>query len=111
MKEIKILKVTEDNCEYDEEIGYYKVISDGLDDIVLVKNYPRKEIQCSESIIQSISTKNYKIVTTENCNTYIVKPLDTLEKISNLYNIDVNELVEKNALKSDKLFIGQVLKV
>lgn len=111
MKEIKILKVQEDNCEFDEEIGYYKVISDGMDDIVLLKDYPRKEIQCSDRITQGINSKNYKIVTTENCNTYIVQPLDTLKKISEMYNIDVNELIEKNALKSDKLFIGQILKV
>lgn len=111
MKEIKILKDQKDNCEFDEEIGYYKVIRDGMDDIVLLKNYPRKEIQCSEVMIQGLNSKSYKIVTVENYNTHIVKPLDTLEKVSQMYNISVNELIEINALKSVKLFIGQILKV
>lgn len=42
---------------------------------------------------------------------YIVKPGDSLEKISKLYKISVNSLKEENNLSQNKIIIGQELKI
>ena len=40
-------------------------------------------------------------------NVYVVKPGDTLYKISNLYNVNINDLITANNLTSNILSIGQ----
>lgn len=40
---------------------------------------------------------------------YIVKPLDTIFSISKKLNLPVSELMEKNNLKAQSVFIGQKL--
>lgn len=42
-------------------------------------------------------------------NVYVVKPGDTLYKISNLYDVNINDLIESNNLNSNILSIGQEL--
>ena len=46
-----------------------------------------------------------------NKNTHIVKPMETLELIANQYDITVDKLVKINNLKSNRLFIGQMLQI
>lgn len=41
----------------------------------------------------------------------MVQPLDTMEKICEKLGIDESYIIEKNNLKTDKLFIGQILMV
>jgi len=43
--------------------------------------------------------------------THIVKPTELLCKIAELYNIEKEKLIKDNNLESEKLFIGQCLKV
>lgn len=51
-------------------------------------------------------------MTTEDTNIiYIVKPKDTLYSISKQYNIPVNEIKSFNNLESDKLSVGQIIKI
>ena len=42
---------------------------------------------------------------------HLVKPMETLENIANKYNVLVDKLIEDNALKETKLFIGQQIKI
>ena len=43
--------------------------------------------------------------------THIVKPTETIEDISKLYNVDIDDIVKWNGLLTNKLFIGQNLKI
>lgn len=40
---------------------------------------------------------------------YIVKPLDTLCKIADTLGVDKEYLINKNNLKTEKVFVGQIL--
>ena len=40
---------------------------------------------------------------------HIVKPMQTIEIISSMYNLPVEEIIKTNKLKSPRLFIGQKL--
>lgn len=42
---------------------------------------------------------------------YIVKPTDDLKKVASKFNISVQKLILDNNLKTEKLFIGQRLKI
>ena len=46
-----------------------------------------------------------------NYKTHIVKPTETLESISNKYNLTIDEIMGFNNLTTQKLFIGQFLKI
>lgn len=50
-------------------------------------------------------------VTTNNYCVHVVKPVETLTSIAQKYDITVEKLLADNALKTDKLFIGQQLKI
>lgn len=50
-------------------------------------------------------------VTTNDYLTHIVKPIETVDSISNLYNISSEKLIADNKLQTEKLFIGQQLKI
>ena len=51
-------------------------------------------------------------MTTEDTNIiYIVKPNDTLYSISKQYNIPINEIKSFNNITSDKLSVGQIIKI
>lgn len=42
---------------------------------------------------------------------HIVKPAETLQQISLQYNISIQSIIDYNNLLSDKLYIGQILKI
>ena len=44
-------------------------------------------------------------------NIYVVGVLDNLNAICNKFKLDKNDVIAKNNLKSEKLFIGQILKI
>ena len=48
-------------------------------------------------------------VLTDGKKLHIVKPMESLQIISQKYNISVNDLVKFNNLKSNRLFVGQTL--
>ncbi len=43
--------------------------------------------------------------------TYFVKPTDTLDKIAKYFAIEKEKIIKDNELKTDKLYIGQRLKI
>lgn len=111
MKEIKILNSIEEDCNFDENLGYYRIFNDGLDDIIILKNYKYKEIRQTKKRIKNGVEKVYEIVGVENCDKHTVKPLETLKTIANKYNVSDKEIIIKNNLKNDKLYVGQVLDI
>ncbi len=46
-----------------------------------------------------------------NYTTHIVKPAENLAKVCAIYKVDENSIISWNNLKSNKLFIGQHLKI
>lgn len=111
MKEIKLLNCAEEDCCIDNELGAYKVVKKGLDDIVVVRNYKYRELKHSEVVSLNSGEEEYKIVEIENNDIHIVKPLETLVSISKEYSIEVDDLKKINNLDTDRLFIGQILKI
>ena len=67
----------------------------------VLRNNPELEIYPGEYI--RIKVNNFK--------THIVKPAETIDKIASFYNVSVQSIVMDNALNSNKLFIGQMLKI
>ena len=73
-------------------------------------NYKR----LAEAVIKAVADYkkiNYNAPLEFPSNTYTVRNGDTLYKIANLYNTTVSEIKSLNNLVSDKLRIGQVLRV
>lgn len=94
----------------DDINGNYRVIKDGVDDIVVVRNMKYKKI-----VTKNINTlgvgDEYGIETCNNRPNYVVKPLDTLTSIANMFNITEQELIKINNLKTARVFVGQLLKL
>lgn len=44
-----------------------------------------------------------------NFSSYIVQPFDTLQKIANINGINAQNLIKKNGLTSEYVFVGQKL--
>ena len=50
-------------------------------------------------------------VTLNNYLTHIVKPVETLAQIAELYEVSKVDIMQKNGLETDKIYIGQQLKI
>ena len=139
MKEIYILNKGDSVEKAKEELelsGDYKIsnnkilnknyieICGGLEDIIVVNNYlPHYlyRVKNSETLmdimskgydvqgVSAVNTNDLIIISKPKSIRYIVKPLESLEEISNKFNIDKKIIMETNNLTSDRLFIGQIL--
>ena len=99
-------------------------LTKGTDDVLIVKNYlPVYEyiVKKNETVLDILS-RGFKIENTEMINEgdvvvinkpksirYITKPLDKLEDIAKKIGVDKNYIMMVNNLKTDKLFVGQIL--
>jgi len=110
MKEIEILKHEEIDSFFDEKIGHYKVLKQGMDDIVIIRNLEYRSIKQID-VGTLDGNKKFIVETLTNNEKYIVKPLDTLTSIAKKFNKSVEEIKSKNNLKIDKLFIGQIINI
>ncbi len=54
---------------------------------------------------------NHKVMAGVNEQIYVVKPLDTLSKLANRFNTSVDEIKTLNKLKTNRLQIGQRLRI
>lgn len=108
----------------DKLFGSRYVISNmGKDDITFVRNYfPLYEytLKTDERVIDIMARGYSAIDNGEMCgesiilerpsaNRYIVKPLDTIQSIAYRYNTSVDDIIDINHLKTQKLFVGQIL--
>jgi len=98
----------------------YFIINEGNDDIIIIDNYKPcfiKKIDDRVSVLDIYSLGydvigdlgEVVVIQEPNGIKYTVKPLDTLDKISQLFGTNKNDIIENNSLKSEKLFIGQIL--
>lgn len=105
--------------------GYkFAILNKGTDDITIVKNYlpPIKyKVGVNEKLIDILS-RGFKV---DNLNSvecgdiiilnrptslrYVVKPLETLEQIASMYGLNKIDIMRKNELMTEKLFVGQIL--
>ena len=105
-------------------LGYnYAILEDGASDIILIENYhpPRIYKVLESDTKESILSKGYEfqneqieendiiLLTKIEGKKHIVRPLETLENIANSYFIDKADIINRNNLKTEKLFIGQIL--
>lgn len=111
MKEIEVLLNALEGCNYDEELGNYKVIKEGMDDIVIIKNYRYKSIKKLDVVALSGEDDCYIVEEIENSDKYVVQPLDTLSLIAKKFNRTEEYIINRNNLTTTRLFIGQILKI
>lgn len=105
-------------------MGYnYATINNGNDDIMVVRNYNPciiKNVEENETVLD-IYASGFEIV--GDCNyisnkvvlkkpsgiKYIVKPLERIGDIAKRFKISIQDIMNLNNLKTDKLFVGQIL--
>ncbi len=67
----------------------------------VLRNNEKIDLYCGEWI--KVKKNNYI--------SYHVKPTDTLSKIASQFNQNKEKIASDNSLNSEKLFIGQILKI
>ena len=127
-KVAKICNVKTESLKFNNEnkiLGYnYAIVKDGDEDFQIINNYfvPKiYEIKEDDSL-ESLQALGYEIVPNEKVNAndivllnkisgkrQVVKPLEKINDRANMYYTSVNEIIKQNNLKSDKLFIGQII--
>ncbi len=72
-----------------------------------------KEVNCELSCasVQQLQEGDKVILLNDQQKNYVVKPLDTLSQIARKFQLSEQELMQKNELKTNRLFIGQRLQV
>ena len=125
----KISKICKcDNLKKSEDLLfgnlYVEINDDKCDDIIKVENYcPIYEYVCTQTDSSlDIMSRGFEIVGNNDCDIngklllkkptnlrYVVRPTDSIFTISEKYGVSVDEIKYTNNLKSEKLFIGQVL--
>lgn len=102
----------------------YMVSKSGSDDITIVKNYLPMyvyRVKKDDNYLDMLS-RGFKIECGENIQEndlivlkkprsikHTVTPLENLNSIASIYGIDKNDIIVNNKLKSEKLFVGQIL--
>ncbi len=90
---------------------YYRVQEgDSIESIISRFNTSQDNIIRNDNS-QEISIGEWVLIRVNDYLTHIVRPMDTLKKISIKYNIPIEKILTDNHLKTDKLYIGQRLKL
>lgn len=109
-----------------EKIFGYKFaeIEKGSDDVLIVKNYlPLFSYTLDgEDNYLDILARGFKIDSAKEIKSgdtiilskprsirYVVSPLETLDEIALKFGVTKFDIMENNAMKTDKLFVGQIL--
>ena len=71
---------------------------------------------CKENVLRNnekikLYSGEWIKIKVNNFITHHVKPTETLSSIAEIFGVDVQKIKQENNLKSDKLFIGQSLKI
>lgn len=81
-----------------------------------IESLCKKFNTCKENILRNNDSLNLYAgelvnIVVNDFQIHIVKPAETLNEIVNKYNIDAVRLKQDNNLVSEKLYIGQMLKI
>ena len=101
----------------------YVILENGTDDIILMDNYtpPRIHRVLEDDTKESLQAKGFELSKEQievddiillsklEGKKHIVKPLETLDNIAYMYFTDKQDIINRNGLKTEKLFIGQIL--
>jgi len=102
----------------------YLTVKDGSDEIIIVKNYLPYfiyNISKKDNVLdimargfnvdssREICENDVVVLTKPHQLKHIVKPLENLDKIANIYSITKDEIIKLNGLQTDKVFVGQIL--
>ena len=94
----------------DKEFFYRIQIGDTEQELIRRFNTSKENILRNDNTTPLYAGEWVKIVVNDYI-THIVSPMETIEKIANKYNTTVEKLIETNALHSNRLFIGQCIKI
>lgn len=102
----------------------YITLERGTDDITIVRNYlPLFEYKISvDENMMDIMARGFDILNKEDCDIgdtlllskpksirYVVSPLENLEDIAKRFGVNKGTIISSNNLRTDKLFVGQIL--
>ena len=102
----------------------YITLEKGTDDITIVRNYlPLFEYKLSsEENMMDIMARGFEILNKEDDDIgdtlllskpksirYVVSPLENLEDIAKRFGVSKGSIISSNSLRTDKLFVGQIL--
>ncbi len=102
----------------------YVVLDKGSNDIKIVRNYLPKylyRLEDGENIIDVLSrgfevhnggdveSGDTLVLNRPSSIRYTVKPLESLDDISEKFGVDRDILINNNKLATDKLFVGQII--
>lgn len=109
----------------DRLFGYrYAITKNGTDDIILVKNYLPAYVYTlkKDDNYLDILARGFKLEANENITKgdivilkkpnsirYVVSPLENINDVCYKFGIDKKDLMLNNELKTEKLFVGQIL--
>ena len=93
-----------------KEFLYRVKKDDNINDLCIRFNTCKANIIRNNNDIDLYQGEWIKIIVNE-FTTHFVKPMETLTKIANHYNISVEKLKLDNELKENRLYIGQLLKI
>ena len=104
---IFLMKVKVVSYRQNKNILYRVQSGENLDDI-------SKKFNVSKNYIATYNGKQIYaglviFLPEANFKTYTVQPFDTLEKIAELCNVSVQEIIQKNGLQNQYVFVGQKL--
>ena len=118
---MKVIEVDKQGKYVEKRVGTCKIATDG-NGVILVKKYLCNEvvkINCNN--INKLKYMGYDlkdkdivdggtyILRRKDCILHTAKPMEKLVDIATKYNISVQKLMEDNNLKTDKLYIGQIV--
>ncbi len=112
MEKVKVLFKATSGVEYFDNIGW---LDGETKDISILQNLhtkmivETKKVKPSYKIIETAG--DFALVEFNNGVEYVVKPLDTLQQIAKKFDVKKEDIIKINNLKSEKLFIGQILKL
>ena len=90
---------------------YYRVEVDDNIQLICQKFNTSKENILRNNNNLALYAGEWVIIKQNEFKTHIVKPMETLSSICKIYNVDKEKLKTDNNLETEKLYIGQCIKI
>jgi len=94
---------------YDD--GIYIIENYNQPFILRVQNQTKEQLTALgyEISQNEINKDDVVLLSLKNGKRHIVRPLEKLQEIANRYSVSINDIIKQNNLKTEKLYIGQIL--